>query len=182
MFITNSGSKPHCFGEFLDKLRWCWGWTASKAPSSLTVKNPIRNKQNRNSKTLTLMGIPVQCSPKGNRQLFPFSLWYPTANYRHGKWNSWNRNCSNTRVTPPPTCSHWQGTELRRNSGTKVKPELDSRPAPVASRLPPPETKGCKRRAAVEFTHYHPKPAPTQLTEHSKHKQKGQISCEVWAI
>jgi hypothetical protein len=45
--------------------------------------NPISN--------LTLIGIPVQCKPKGNRQLFPFNLWYPTANYREKKKKKKNK-------------------------------------------------------------------------------------------
>lgn len=91
------------------------------------------------------MGIPVQCSPKGNKQLLPFSLWYPTANYRQGKWNSWNGN--GTRLSQQllkrrcdsfPNTDRWvQAHSWGGTHGRKVKPELVPRPAPGAARACP---------------------------------------------
>lgn len=110
------------------------------------------------------MGIPVQCSPKGNKQLLPFSLWYPTANYRQGKWNSWNGN--GTRLSQQllkrrcdsfPNTDRWvQAHSWGGTHGRKVKPELVPRPAPGAARACPasrllwPETNGCQKSKAVE--------------------------------
>lgn len=39
-------------------------------------------RRNDETRLLTLIGIPVQCKPKGKRQWRPFNRWYPIANYK----------------------------------------------------------------------------------------------------
>lgn len=48
----------------------------------ITTCSKLKRVDSNPQSHLTLIGIPVQCKPKGYRQVFPFSLWYPTANYR----------------------------------------------------------------------------------------------------
>ena len=84
-YITKSGFKSQYLDKALNKLPQCSALTGSNAPH--TFKNGKHEENPLASPTF--MGIPVQCRPNGNKQLFPLSLWYPTANYI--KWKNEKR-------------------------------------------------------------------------------------------
>lgn len=105
----------------------------SKAPSSLRDKNPTRNnaQQQQNSH---LDGHPCAVQPKGKQAAPPLQPLVPNCKLQTGKIQQLEQELLK-HTCHSSVCSHRQGTELGRNSGTKVKPEFVSRPASVAFRV-----------------------------------------------